>query len=141
MIGCRRKMRVVPAFIAGALAASVMAVPGCAPAATATGTECMTVARQMMAVEVAVAPGASLAQVRDSILHDVFGPDGYRTRTDETACAGPVLHDTFSSVPVFSMVLSEAEAQRLREHPDVASVTADTLSAPTGDTTSGANPQ
>ena len=141
MIGYRRKMRVFPAFVAGILAVSAMAVAGCAPAATATGAECMTVARQMMAVEVAVPQGVSLAQARDAILHDVFGPQGYRSLTDDTACTGPVLHDTFSSVPVFSMALSEAEAQRLREHPDVTGVTADTLSAPTGDGSSGSNLQ
>ncbi|MEA1942014.1 MAG: protease inhibitor I9 family protein [Pseudomonadota bacterium] len=83
-----------------------------------------------MIVQISVPDGESMHSVRDRILADVFGEDGYN-RPGSDACAGPVLLDSFTSIPAFAIALSEQEAERLRAHPDVRSVSTDELHAPT----------
>lgn len=130
LAGGGRSARWLSPFIAAPFLAVVSA---CTPAATQTGAgeECAPMSRHAMIVEVVVPAGDTIEAVRDRVLDAVFGPEGYRT-AGSPSCAGPVLRNTFSSVPVFAMLASEDEAQRLRGHPDVRSVTPDETSAPTG---------
>lgn len=125
------------------LAAPFLAmIPACTPAATQAdpGQDCAPMSRQAVIVEVVVGAGDTVAAVRDRVLDAVFGSGGYSV-SGSASCDGPVLRRTFSSVPVFSMLASEADIQRLREHPDVRAVTADETSAPTGGRASGNNPR
>ena len=125
------------------LAAPFLAVlPACTPAATQAepGEDCVPMSRQAIIVEVVVPAGDTVEAVRDRVLDTVFGAGGY-SLSGSASCDGPVLRRTFSSVPVFSMLASETDIQRLRDHPDVRAVTADETSAPTGGRDPGNNPR
>lgn len=115
----------------GLIAGMSLAVFACAPTAAPTQetAACVRTERDSMIVRLTDAQEADTASRRDRVLAEVFGADGYRLRGSE-GCAGPVLDSTFSSIPAFSMLLSEAEAARLRAHPDVRAVAPDALSAP-----------
>ena len=130
--GCRAAaVRLATAVLLG-----LPALAACAPATVQgpPGASCPDVMRRLMIVQVVSASADEMVRVRDMVLTDVFGEAGYRRSRDVAAC-GPLLHETFTSIPAFAIELTEDEAGRLRAHSAVSSVTPDRVSAP------AANPQ
>lgn len=109
----------------GATACAGGSVPGAANPGSADCGE------DRAPVIVMLAEGGDVATMRDTVLSDVFGPDGYAAGRNVAACPDrPVLGDTFPVSGGFSIRLTEAERAQRQAHRLVEAVTADEPAAP-----------
>lgn len=74
---------------------------------------------------------ATLTEVQDRILADVFGRDGVRRDpAQDDSDLRPRLRRTFEHSNAFSMLLTDDDAERLAAHPDVERVAVDEVARP-----------
>ena len=107
-----------------------LVLAACAPAQTLNGLDRSNYIVSLVRVDATDDARNRLESQRDRVLADVFGRNGFGALSDGTS-ARPVYGASFVMTHAFEIRLTAEEATRLARHPEVVSVSADTLHRPT----------